>query len=109
MFIHPRISVIARVFTQRSWRIQGRFVGIVRLITRDRNALKNTLIAFIRHKVLYSRSYSAIIHLTVIGGNEQSVCWMKAVLVGHYTKSVKLGALLCSNWYIWDMISLPDY
>ena len=42
--------------------------------------------------------------MIVIAGNGQSVCWKKAVLVGHRTrpKSVKLGASVSPNWNIWD-------
>jgi len=31
--------------------------------------------------------------------NYPSVCWMKAVLVGHSTKSVKLDASVSPNWH----------
>ena len=54
--------------------------------------------------------HKVVIHLTVIADKWQSVCWIKAVLLGHRTKpkSIKLGSLVSPNWNIWEIIRLPD-
>jgi len=52
--------------------------------------LRKKIMAFIWLNIYIQTLYRAIIHVIVIAGNGQSVCLMKAVLVGHSSKSVKL-------------------